>query len=110
MKLNSRAQVFESKLCFPVLLTISGESGLSKMIRGAKILSIQKKIRVRREDSVFVYWVLESHEGIAAYSTLGFKPGDPHRDLMIFIPPDFHEEAERVLTSLGDIIYELKDD
>jgi hypothetical protein len=72
--------------------------------------SLRRKIRVRKEDSAFVYCVLESHEGIAAYSTLDFKPGDPHRDLMVFIPPDFEHEAELVLNSLGDMIYELERD
>lgn len=72
--------------------------------------SLRRKIRVRKEDSAFVYCVLESHEGIAAYSTLDFKPGDPHRDLMVFVPPGFVEEADAVLKSLGEMIYELERD
>ena len=70
--------------------------------------SLQRKIRVRKEDSAFVYFVLEANEGIAAYSTLEFKPGDPHRDLLILIPPDFEEDVDRVLKSLGEMIYELE--
>jgi hypothetical protein len=70
--------------------------------------SIQRKIRVRKEDSAFVYFVLEAHEGVTAYSTLDFKPGDPHRDLMLFVPPDFASDADRIIASLGDMVYELK--
>jgi hypothetical protein len=73
----------------------------------AKIQSTRRKIRVRREDSVFVYWVLESHEGAVAYSTLEHKAGDPHRDLMIFVPPGQEAAADFALRSLGDLIYEL---
>ena len=73
----------------------------------AKIQSIQRKIRVRREDSVFVYWVLESHEGTVAYSTLEHRPGDAHRDLVIFVPPGQEAAADHLLRSLGDLIYEI---
>ncbi len=73
----------------------------------AKIQSLRRKFRVRREDSVFVYWVLESHEGAVAYSTLEHKPGDPHRDLMIFVPPGQEAASERVLRSLGELLYEI---
>jgi hypothetical protein len=68
---------------------------------------LSKRVRVRKEDSAFIYFILESQEGVVAYSTLEHEPGDPHRDLEIFIPPDFREEAERVLASLGGMIYEL---
>jgi hypothetical protein len=73
----------------------------------AKIQSARRKIRVRREDSVFVYWILEAHEGVVAYSTLEHKPGDSHRDLMIFVPPGQEAAAERALRSLGELIYDL---
>ena len=69
--------------------------------------SHRRRIRVRKEDSAFVYNVLESYEGIAAYSTLAHRQGDLHRDLELFIPPDFMTEVDRVLVRLGDIIYEL---
>ena len=73
--------------------------------------SVFKKIRVKKEDSAFVYFTLEAHEGIASYSTLPFLPGDPHRDLELRIPPDFVEEVARVLAALNasqeGMIYEL---
>ena len=69
--------------------------------------SIRKVIRVKKEDSAFVYFILESHEGICSYSTLDFKPGDAFRDLELRIPPDMIQEVEEVLKSLGDMIYEI---
>jgi hypothetical protein len=71
--------------------------------------SIYKKIRVRKEDSAFVYFILESYEGISSYSTLDHKVGDPHRDLELRIPPDFLNEVQELLKELGDMIYELND-
>ncbi|MCM2322183.1 MAG: DUF4911 domain-containing protein [Oligoflexia bacterium] len=71
--------------------------------------SIFKRIRVKKEDSAFVYFLLESYEGIASYSTLDFKPGEPYRDLELRIPPDFEAEVESLLASLGDLVYRLSD-
>lgn len=62
--------------------------------------SVFRTIRVRKEDSAFVYFMFESYEGIASYSTLDHKPGDAHRDLELRIPPDFIEEVDRLLTKL----------
>ena len=70
--------------------------------------SVVKKIRVRKEDSAFVYFILESYEGITSYSTLEFKQGDPHRDLELRTPPDFVTEVDELLQRLGDMIYELE--
>ncbi len=70
--------------------------------------SIRRKIRVRKEDSVFVYFILESYEGITSYSTLPFDKGDLHRDLELRIPPDFLHEVEELLKRFGDLIYEIK--
>ncbi len=69
--------------------------------------SIFKKIRVPKEGSAFVYAILESYEGICTTSTLGFKNGDRHRDLELRVPPDYLEEVNRVLRSLGDLVYDL---
>jgi len=72
--------------------------------------SIKKVIRVRKEDSAFIYFILESYEGIASYSTLQFNVGDPHRDLELRIPPDYLAEVEDLLKRMGDMVYELKSD
>ena len=70
--------------------------------------SIFKKIRVRKEDSAFVYFILESYEGIASYSTLDHLPTDPHRDLELRIPPDFYGEVQELLKELGEMVYEFE--
>ena len=72
-----------------------------------KMYSVVRKIRVRKEDSAFVYFILESYEGIVSYSTLDFKKGDAHRDLELRIPPDFVLEVEELMQRLGEMIYEL---
>jgi hypothetical protein len=72
--------------------------------------SIRRKIRVKKEDSAFVYFILESHEGVTSYSTLPFKQGDPHRDLELRIPPDFVNEVNELLKSFGDMVYEIQSD
>jgi hypothetical protein len=70
--------------------------------------SQRKKIRVKKEDSAFVYFILESYEGITSYSTLDFNQGDLHRDLELRIPKDFVPEVEDLLRHLGDLIYEIE--
>jgi hypothetical protein len=73
-----------------------------------RMRSVFKKIRVRKQDSAFVYFVLEASEGMTSYSTLEFKPGDPYRDLELRIPPDFVADVEDLLKSLGDMVYEIQ--
>jgi hypothetical protein len=70
--------------------------------------TIVRRIRVRKEDSAYVYCILESHEGVASYSTLAHRPEDPHRDLELTVPESFASELEDVLKRLGDLVYELK--
>jgi hypothetical protein len=79
------------------------------MITKVSNQSIFKKIRVRKEDSAFVYFILESYEGIASYSTLDHTQGDAYRDLELRIPPDFVEEVEGLLKDLGEMVYELRE-
>jgi hypothetical protein len=63
--------------------------------------SLFLKVRVRKEDSAFIYFILESYEGITSYSTLDSKQGDAHRDLELRIPPDFVEEVRSLLQDLN---------
>ena len=69
--------------------------------------SAVKNIRVKKEDSVFVYWVLEAHEGVVSYSTLPHVQGDAHRDLELRYSDSMKEELGRLIESLGDLVYEL---
>lgn len=70
--------------------------------------SLRKTIRVKKEDSAFVYSILESYEGIASYSTLNYQLGDAHRDLELRIPRDFVSQVNAVIEQLGDIVYEIE--
>lgn len=62
--------------------------------------SVRRTIRLRKEDTAYVYFVLESHEGLTSYSTLEHRPGDAYRDLELRIPPDFVVETEALLERL----------
>jgi len=59
-----------------------------------------RRIRVRSEDSAFVYAVLEASEGVCAYSTLPHRAGDRHRDLELVIPMGQITEVDRILADL----------
>jgi len=66
--------------------------------------SIIRRIRVRSDDSAFVYSVFEASEGVCAYSTLPHRPGDRHRDLELVIPEGQLAEAERILKDLSETL------
>ena len=70
--------------------------------------TIRRVIRVRKEDSAYIYFILESYEGITSYSTLDFEAGSPYRDLELRIPQDFLSEVEDLLKSFGELIYEIE--
>ncbi len=67
-------------------------------------------IRVKKTESAFVYAIFEAHEGVLGYSTVGHQPGVAFCDLELQIPDSRLEEAEHLLKSLGDLIYELDSD
>ena len=73
------------------------------------ISSVRRKIRVRKQDSAFVYFILEAHEGITAYSTLDGKPEDAFRDLLLQTPPDFVGEVDQLLEQLGELVYDVSE-
>jgi hypothetical protein len=70
-------------------------------------VAVVRRIRVRKEDSAYVYALLEASEGIASYTTLPHKPGDPHRDMELQIPTAFQNDVDRLLGRLGDMVYDL---
>ena len=63
-------------------------------------LSVFRRVRVRSEDSAFIYQILEASEGVCAYSTLPHVPGDRHRDLELIVPISLVPEMDRILADL----------
>jgi hypothetical protein len=62
--------------------------------------SVLLKIRVKKQDSAYVYFIFESYEGWLSYSTLKFQTGDPFRELELRVTPDFLEEVRGLLKTL----------
>ena len=65
------------------------------------------RIRVRKEDSAFIYTILEAHEGLASYSTLSHRVGEAHRDLELTIPVSLLPEALQMLDSISNLYMEI---
>jgi hypothetical protein len=57
-------------------------------------------IRVAKADSAFVYFILESNEGLSFYSTLEHNEGDLFRDILIHSPIEHRDEVLRQLDYL----------
>jgi hypothetical protein len=64
-------------------------------------------IRTRKEDSAFLYHLLEAHEGLAAYTTLPHRPHDAFRDLELLVTDDFRADLEDFLAELSDWVTRL---
>lgn len=58
----------------------------------------QLTIRLTKEASSFLYFQLESNEGLAFYSTLESSVGQEFRDLQITHTIEFQEEVNNLLT------------
>ena len=58
-------------------------------------------IRVRKQDSAYLYQVLESYEGLANYSTLSVPKELPYRDIVLHVAPDLRNEVEDLLERLS---------
>ncbi len=61
-------------------------------------------VRVRKQDSAYLYQLLESYEGIANYSTLPAEKELPYRDIVLHIAPDLLPALETVLSTIAEEI------
>ncbi len=59
-------------------------------------------VRTRKEDSAFLYHILEAHEGLVSYSTLPFERHDAFRDLELLVTEELKGDLEQVLSELSD--------
>lgn len=78
-----------------------------------KVKEMAKIIRIRtsKEDTAYLYFILESYEGLCAYSTLPHEVGDLHRDMEMVVPVSQLENFNRLLivlkNELGGNLHEL---
>lgn len=59
-------------------------------------------IRVPKEESSFVYFILEANEGLAFYSTLDHQEGDAHRDIDISTSISFKDDLQYLIKKLSN--------
>jgi len=82
----------------------AGRKVKSESIHAYKII-----VRTKKEDSAFLYTILEAQEGLTAYSTLDFKNADPNRDVELIIPPMLVDDVRALLADMKDIVTILAD-
>jgi hypothetical protein len=57
-----------------------------------------------KEESSFLYFLLEGHDNLSFYSTLPHKNGDLDRTMEIFSPIEFKDDLDRLWAHLGPIL------
>lgn len=68
---------------------------------------VKIRVRVRSEDSAFVYFVMEAHEGVMSYRTLDHQEGVAYRDLEVLIPASQEAEGIQVLERIPEVLWHL---
>ncbi len=58
------------------------------------------KVKVKSKDSAFLYFILESNEGLCFYSTLDYTHHDPYRIIHIQGHFKFQQSVENILDQL----------
>lgn len=66
-----------------------------------KVRACKMKIRVRKQDSAYLYQILESYEGLANYSTISVAKEVPYRDIALHLAPDLKADVEKLLEHLS---------
>lgn len=61
-------------------------------------------LRVKKEDSAYLYQILESYEGLTSFSTLFESKSIPYRDVILHIAPNSRKEVERLVMALKEEI------
>lgn len=61
---------------------------------------IKKILQVHQKDSAFLYAILESLEGMAAYSTLAHQKNSQTREIELFIPQALLADMEIILEGM----------
>ena len=59
---------------------------------------VSKVLKTSKKDSAFLYFVLESNEGLCFYSTLDESLGQSYRLIKINYTPDFQEQIHNLIS------------
>ena len=57
-------------------------------------------LRVAKENSAFVYFTLESNEGISFYSTQKYETGQAYRDIEIYLDNELSSNFDKITQAL----------
>ena len=63
---------------------------------------IRYHLKLPKEHSSFLYFVLEGHDNLSFYSTLPHEEGSQFRELELFSPIEFTEDLDRLWQHLED--------
>ena len=66
-------------------------------------------IRSKKEDSAFIYHILESHEGLTAYRTLDHIPHEQTRDVELIFSAESLADVRSLLKELAHLVVILDD-
>jgi hypothetical protein len=58
-------------------------------------------LRVRKEDSAYLYQILEASEGLTNYSTLAADKHSSHREILLHLAPDLVHEVRELIERLA---------
>ena len=54
------------------------------------------RLRMPKNESSFLYFILEGHDNLCFYSTLPHEEGDSHRTLELFSSIEFQSDLQRL--------------
>ena len=57
-------------------------------------------LRLNKENAAFVYFTLESNEGICFYSTLGHEKGQSFRDIELYQDQNLANKLDHIIQAL----------
>ncbi len=58
-------------------------------------------LRMDKNATSFLYFILESNEGISFYSTMPFEKGQKYRDVVIYNTPELSQDLKNILDHLS---------
>lgn len=77
---------------------------IESLVGWVKLGACSLVLRVKKEDSAYLYQVLESYEGLTNYSTLVREKGVPYCDVVLHLAPDLKSTVEELVRRLKEEI------